>query len=127
VPVLAAPATVLYVRGERRADYHGKSFVLLRSQDTGATLMWRQRGQRDLVFSVRPQPDLGSLYQNAQMVAAVSWKTAVVLSTSEWAPLVLAPGLYLVGDYNLCGQEDSFLTGLCAARHILQSPGGHSS
>jgi glycine/D-amino acid oxidase-like deaminating enzyme len=121
---LAAPATVLYVRGERRPDYHGKSFLLLRPEETGLALAWRQRGARDLVFSVRPQPDLARVYRVPVVVASVAWKTAVVLSGEEWVPLMLEPGLYLVGDYNLCGMEDSFLSGLCAARHILRSDRG---
>jgi glycine/D-amino acid oxidase-like deaminating enzyme len=127
VPGLAVPATVLHIRGERQPAFHGKSFLLLRPEETGVALMWRQRGGRDLVFSVRPGPDLARVYRKPEVVASVSWKTAVVLSHGEWAPLVLEPGLYLVGDYNLCGMEDSFLTGMCAARHILRSTCGHAS
>jgi hypothetical protein len=121
---VAAPATVLYVRGERRPAYHGRAFLLLRPGAAGPALVWRQRGGRDLVFADRPGPDLAAVYRSAAVEAAVSWKTAVVLSGCDWAPLTPAPGLYLAGDHNLCGLEDSYLTGLCAARHILRSPGG---
>ena len=33
-----------------------------------------------------------------------------MVSDANWVPLALEPNLYLVGDYNLCGLEDSFLT-----------------
>jgi hypothetical protein len=88
---------------------------------TGLALIWRQRGGRDLVFSLRPAPDLQAVYHRHEVVASVSWKTAVVLTGGDWAPMVLEPGLYLASDHNLCGLEDSFLTGLCAARHILRA------
>ena len=52
------------------------------------------------------------------MCARVTWKTAVVVSDANWAPAVLERGLYLVGDHNLCGLEDSYITGLCAANQI---------
>jgi hypothetical protein len=119
-PGLIAPATILYARGERRPAYQGKNFLMMRPERTGLALVWRQRGGSDLIFSLRPRPDLGSVYQRAQVDASVSWKTAVVLSGGDWAPLVLEPGLYLASDHNLCGLEDSFLTGLCAARHVLR-------
>jgi hypothetical protein len=114
------PATIVYASGQRRAGYQGKNFVMLRPEKTGLALVWRQHNGRDLIFSLRPQPDLGAIYERSEVAAAVSWKTAVVLSGGDWAPLVLEPGLYLASDYNLCGLEDSFLTGLCAARHILR-------
>jgi glycine/D-amino acid oxidase-like deaminating enzyme len=120
---VAAPATILYARGQRRAAYEGKDFLLLRPEGTGVPLVWKQ-ACADLVFSLRPRPDLDAVYRRTEVLASVTWKTAIVLSGPEWAPLVLEPGLYLAGDHNLCGLEDSFLSGRCAARHVLRSLGG---
>jgi hypothetical protein len=119
-PEQSPAGAVLFAEGERRPCYRGKNFVLFRPGPGGLTLLWRQRHGRDLLFSLGARPDLRPVYQSHQVVASVSWKTAVVLSGAGWAPLVLGPGLYLAGDYNLCGLEDSFITGLCAARHVLR-------
>jgi len=123
----AAPATVLHLQGERRPPYGGKNFVMLPSEVTGLALVWRQRCGTDLVFSLQPQPDIGSVWECPRVIVSVTWKTAVVLGGGDWSPLLLEPGLYLASDYNLSGLEDSFLTGLCAAHHILRSANGHSS
>jgi glycine/D-amino acid oxidase-like deaminating enzyme len=124
-PDLSVPATVLFVRGQRRPLCHNR-FLLLRPDSSGVAMVWRQSG-RDQVIAVRPRPDLETVYQNPEVVASVSWKTAIMLSSGDWVPLRLEPGLYLAGDYNLCGLEDSFLTGMCAANHILRSATGHVS
>jgi hypothetical protein len=122
-PRLVVPATVSYVRGQRRAPFRGKGFVLFPAEQNGVTLIWQQADGHDQVFSLRPQPELAGIYEAAEVLGSVSWKTAIVLSGSRWAPLSLEPGLYLVGDYNVCGLEDSFITGLCAANHILGARG----
>jgi hypothetical protein len=126
-PVPAPPhvtsATMLHVRGGRQLPYQHKRFMLLDPVQTGVALIWQQRGGKDQLFSYCPRPDLAALYEQPEVLGAVSWKTALVISGAKWAPLVLEPGLYQVGDYNLCGLEDAYLTGLCAANHILRHAG----
>ena len=120
-PKLATSGTMLAVRGERRSKYQGKRFVLLPSGQTGVALVWRQQSGIDLVFCTSEDPDLTGVFRRADVSGRVTWKTAVVVSGDDWADLRLEAGLYLVGDYNLCGLEDSFITGLCAANQILAS------
>jgi glycine/D-amino acid oxidase-like deaminating enzyme len=120
-PKLVTSATVIHARGRRRPPFRGKRFVLMPPEKTGMTLVWQQRAGNDLIYSLRPQPDLAAVYEAAEVAASVTWKTAIVLSGADWVPLRLEPNLYLVGDYNLCGLEDSLITGLCAANHIIDA------
>ena len=120
-PYLATSATVLYVRGERHPKYRDKRLMLFHPETSGVALIWQQATGCDLLFSMRPEPDLSSYYLAPEVLKTVTWKTAVVISNANWLPLNLEPNLYLVGDYNLCGLEDSFISGMCAANHILTS------
>jgi glycine/D-amino acid oxidase-like deaminating enzyme len=118
-PYLATSGTMLAVRGAKRTAYRARRFLLLHPERTGVALVWQQNGH-DLVFCTRPHPDLTALYEQSDVLGAVTWKTAVMVSDGDWAPLRLEDGLYLAGDYNLCGLEDAFLSGLCAANQILK-------
>jgi hypothetical protein len=118
-PSQVIPGTVLFVRGQRRSPLHQR-FLLLPAEQAGVTAVWRRGVGQDQVFSLRPQPDLQTVFQRHEVIEAVSWKTAIVLAGGEWAPMLLEPGLYLAGDHNVPGLEASFLTGRCAAHHILR-------
>lgn len=118
-PNLLAPATIFSVRGKRHPKYSNKRFVLLRPQVDGLELIWNQANGEDLLFCTVQEPNLGKIYEEYTITEKVEWKTAIVVSNGEWTPLNLEPNLFLVGDYNLCGMEDSYITGLCAANRIL--------
>jgi glycine/D-amino acid oxidase-like deaminating enzyme len=123
-PYLPTSGTILAVRGERRPLYRGKRFVLLHPEANGVALVWRQACGEDLVFGIRPDPDLTGVFESPAVTGKVTWKTAVVVSNGDWSPSRLEPGLFLAGDYNLCGMEDAYLSGLCAANLILKDADG---
>ncbi len=66
-----------------------------------------------------PEPDLAPYYEHHELAAQVCWKTAIQLSGADWRRLAPRPGLFTIGDYNICGLEDSYLTGLFAANRIV--------
>jgi len=118
-PHRVTSATMLFVRGRRRVLYQHKRIVVFAPSPTGIASIWDQGYGWDQVYALCPQPTLSEIYETHTILQAVTWKTAIVLSDAQWAPLELEPGIYLAGDYNVCGLEDSYLTGLCAAHHIL--------
>ncbi len=112
-------ATMLFVRGQRRSLYRHKRVVVFAPSPTGIASIWDQGYGWDQVYALCPQPTLSEIYETHEVLQAVTWKTAIVLSDAHWAPLELEPRIYLASDYNACGLEDSYLTGLCAAHHVL--------
>lgn len=118
-PYLTKPATVLYVEGHRKGEYRNKKFILLNPDVGSVGLIWRRKNGSDLLFSIDPDPDLSIFYSQYKTLSKVTWKTAVVLSNDQWCPTVLDQNIFLAGDYNICGLEDSYISGVCAANQIL--------
>jgi hypothetical protein len=119
-PHLAKPASVFYVRGKRASKYQKKKFILLNPEKSSIGLIWYQEDVKmDLIFSLSELPELAEFYHEYEIVKKVTWKTAVVLSDDKWVEMVLDHNLFLAGDYNICGLEDSFISGVCAANQIL--------
>lgn len=119
-PYRSTSATMLFVRGHRRSPYQNRRVVVFGPSPTGMTSIWDQGHGWDQVYALCSQPKLSEVYETYELLQAVSWKTAIVLSDAHWVPLELEPGVYLAGDYNICGLEDSFVTGVCAANHVLR-------
>lgn len=118
-PAVVAPARVTTVRGRRLERFRDETFTVAADSHVGIDLVWRQHDQTDLVFSAQHSLDLSRFYSDAKTLETVDWKTAVVLSNGNWLPSELEHGVYFAGDYNLCGLEDSFISGECAANQII--------
>ncbi len=108
----------LHVQGVRRPEYKPGKIVYL-CQDEAITALLPMEPGLDLLHSRVIDPDLSPYYERHQMVGRVGWKTAVQLATANWRPLAPRPGLFTIGDYNICGLEDSYVTGLFAANRII--------
>jgi hypothetical protein len=115
---LDVPYCTLHVRGQRRPRYRPGKTVFLR-ESHAARVLWPQSGGLDILYCASLDPDLSEYYEQVEIVDAVRWKTAVQLRFGDWRPLSPQPRLFTIGDYNICGLEDSFLTGLYAANQIM--------
>jgi hypothetical protein len=107
----------LLVRGERNGRHLPGKTVFLR-EDHPARVLWPQRNGDDIVYADRLDPDLSAYYDRYEITGAVEWKTAMQLSGPRWRPLQPRRNLFTIGDHNIGGLEDAFLTGLFAANHI---------
>jgi len=119
---LQVPISVLYVSGRRKASLPAGKILFFRP-DHDVTVLWPQGDAHDLLFSKSKTPDLGAYYDHCDIESAVHWKTAVMLSR-QWRHLEPEDSLFMVGDHNICGLEDSYLTGLYAANRIIAARRG---
>jgi hypothetical protein len=118
-PVQEVPMCTLHVAGYRKREYRPGKIVFL-PRDHAATVLCPLPGNHDLLFAQSPDVDLGTYFDDAAMTACVEWKTAILLSGATWRPLQPRPNLFTIGDHNICGLEDSYLTGLFAANRIAE-------
>ena len=109
--------TTLLVRGKRNKDFKPGKTVLLREEHP-ARVLWPQESGVDIVYTGDKNLDLQHYYDGYEIVGRVDWKTAVQLTRERWRPLQPRPNFFTIGDHNICGLEDSYLTGLFAANMI---------
>jgi len=117
-PEYNIPVYVLEVSGERNWCCLNKKVVFFQPDEHDITILWKQTTGTDVIFSKVENPPLERYYTSHRVVNKIYWKTAVILSGSEWFEQELEKGLYLASDYNICGLEDAFITGVYAANRI---------
>jgi len=116
--LLEIPMVTLHVQGLRRSEYKPGKIVYLGHGAAITSLLPLGPGF-DVLHARTMDPDLSPYYEHHEIKGRVGWKTAVQLATSGWRPLAPRPGLFTIGDYNICGLEDSYITGLFAANRII--------
>jgi hypothetical protein len=79
----------------------------------------RQQDGSTLFCSVHPHPDFDEYFDSWQVVEHRHWNPAFHLEGDALLEGEQAPGLYLIGDHNVCDLEDAYLTGVFAANQIL--------
>ncbi len=114
------PAYTIHIKGKRREEYQGMPIIFFRPTDGPVAILWRQNDGTDIIFSTRGNPPLSKYYVHHTIVGEVYWPTAIIMpGGKKWLPQVIGKNIYVAGDYNFCGLEDSFITGVYAANRIL--------
>ncbi|MDT8316551.1 MAG: NAD(P)-binding protein [bacterium] len=114
------PIYVLEVSGERNECCKNKQVVFFQPKSNDITILWKQVTGTDVIFSKVPEPELEKYYLSHKIINSIYWETAVVLSGAKWSKQILDEGLYLASDYNICGLEDAYITGVYAANQIIK-------
>ena len=79
----------------------------------------RQSGGATLLSAATGNPDLARIFSTWEVVEHHHWNPAFHLEGDALLECEQQPGLYLIGDHNVCDLEDAYLTGVYAADHIL--------
>ncbi len=113
------PCHVFHITGSRKPLYRPKRSLLMGAGEE-IKLFFPLPDGVDVVYTSTREPDFSRYYDDYQIIERRHWQPAIQLSRQEWRPLQLEPGLFTIGDYNICGLEDSYLTGLFAANTIIE-------
>ncbi len=79
----------------------------------------KQPGGRTLFASASEHPDFSRFFETWEVIEHHHWNPAFHLGGSALLECEQGPGLYLIGDHNVCTLEDSYITGVYAAKRIL--------
>jgi hypothetical protein len=114
-------AHMFLLEGRLRSPWAQASFSLFPEGDETCAIAQQANGQI-LIVSVSEQPGFARFFHAWDIIEHHHWDPAFHLDGNTLLECEQGPGLYLIGDQNVCTLEDSYITGLCAANRIL---GGH--
>ena len=83
----------------------------------------RQADGSTLLSTAVADPDFARLFSTWEVLEHHDWNPAFHLVGTALLECEQKPGLYLVGDHNVCDLEDAYITGVHAANRILASGG----
>lgn len=73
-----------------------------------------------LFYSKTAKPNFEKYFEKYEIIKKKFWNPAFNLIGGELLKVKQDSNLYLIGDYNVCGLEDSFITGIYAANQIVK-------
>ncbi len=113
---------LFHIVGKREEIYSKKKIIFFKPDEHDITILWKQYTGSDIIFSLEKNPDFKKYYKYYYVVKRILWKDALIVSgsKSKWTKHRLEKGIYLASDYNLCGLEDSYITGVYVANRILE-------
>ena len=110
------------VTGDLRRPWAQATYVLFPDGDRTFAIA-RQTGGSTLFCSITDDPDFGRYFTAWDIVEHHHWNPAFHLEGDALLECEQAPGLYLIGDHNVCTLEDSYIAGVYAANRILSGYG----
>ncbi|MFB3112258.1 MAG: FAD-dependent oxidoreductase [Gemmatimonadales bacterium] len=121
-------AHMFLVRGNLRRPWAQATFSVFPEGDQTLGIA-QQTGGLILFCSVSEDPDFTRHFTTWEVVEHHHWNPAFHLEGDALLECEQGPGLYLVGDHNVCNLEDAYITGIYAANSILADPGsaGHGA
>ena len=110
-------AHMFLVDGDLRRPWAQATYTLFPEGDTTFAIA-RQPGGLTLFCSDSTEPDFGTYFNSWTVVEHHHWKPAFNLLGDVLMECEQTPGLFLVGDHNVCTLEDAYITGIYAANRI---------
>jgi len=111
-------AHMFLLEGRLRSPWAQASFSLFPEGDESCAIAQQANGQI-LLVSVSEQPDFGRFFDTWDVIEHHHWDPAFHLDGDALLECEQGPGVYLIGDHNVCTLEDSYITGIYAANRIL--------
>ncbi len=120
---LPISAHMFLVRGTLLAPW-AKTIVTLFPPGETAFGLARQIDGSTVFCSASENPDFAKYFAAWTVVEHVAWAPAFHLVGDALLKCEQGPGLFVVGDHNVCTLEDAYITGLYAANRILGQSAG---
>ena len=112
---------VFHIAGKRRRLYKPGGSILFGMDQEVALVFVLPDGDStiDVLYATTGDPNLSTYYEDYEVLEYKRWSPSVQLTMGPFRKLQPKPNVFMIGDHNIGGLEESFLTGLFAANRII--------
>jgi len=111
---------MLHITGNAKKNVIRKKYQLFSPPNNVQAIADLEDGTY-LFYYKNKRPDLKDFFINPQVIAHKFWDPAGTINGHELIDSNRGNGMYLVGDYNIAGLEEAYITGIYSANQIVQS------
>lgn len=111
---------MLHVKGQLKTDYPKKLYHLFTPPSNVQAIANLKDGSF-LFYYKENQSDITNYFVNPTIINHHFWDPAGTINGHVLIESKRSDNLYLIGDYNIAGLEESYITGLYAANEILKN------
>lgn len=110
---------MLHIKGSAKEIISRKEYQLFGSPSNVQAIANLNDGTFLFYYKYK-QPSLNLFFKNPQIIAHQYWKPAGTINGHNLIESNIGNNMYLIGDYNIAGLEESYITGLFAANQIIR-------
>lgn len=117
---MGSNAYVLHITGTLKQEWRNGQFELFNS--TCPVIFIRKQNDGSYIFYTKTaKPDLKRYFIKPKIIFKKAWKPAFTINGKKLLGCTQGKRLYVIGDHNIIGLEDAYITGIYAANKIIES------
>ncbi len=111
---------MFHIKGIPKEGYSKKLYHLFTPLDNTQAIANLNDGTFLFYYKKNP-PDLNKYFSNSSIIDKHKWSPAGTINGHELIESNRGFNMYMIGDYNIAGLEESFITGIYAANQIIKN------
>jgi len=117
---LPISTNMLHIKGNPKKIISRKSYHLF-SPLSNVQAIANLKNGTFLLYYKDKKPDISFYFNNSVILAKKIWNPAGTINGHTLIECNRGNNMYLIGDYNIAGLEESYITGIYAAKQIIDS------
>lgn len=111
---------MMHIKGSPIMNFSNKNYHLFHPSSNVQAIANLKDGTF-LVYYKKDTPDLNQFFNNSSIIASKQWDPAGFINGHTLIESNRGNNMYLIGDYNIAGLEEAYITGLYCANQIVQN------
>lgn len=115
----ACKAHLFHIKGELKQEFSQGDLELFNDQ-SNICFLAKENDGTCILYTNKKSPNLSRFFTRHHIIESRSWDPAFSLGGSKIIDQDFSSAITLAGDFNIVGLEDSYISGLYAARRAIQ-------